>query len=119
VLSVVYVEVARRAGVPLVGIGLPGHFVVAHAGAVPPLVLDPFEGGARIDGPVHPALLRPWSATEVVMRMLNNLVGSYVRRGNLHGAVRAAALRLALPADAELREALRAEHEALLAQLEG
>src|SRR5688572_25653920 len=29
-LSVVYVEAARRADVPLVGVGLPGHFVVAH-----------------------------------------------------------------------------------------
>jgi regulator of sirC expression with transglutaminase-like and TPR domain len=118
-LSVVYVEVARRAGVALVGIGLPGHFVVGHAGAVPPLLIDPFEAGAVVAGPVHPALLRPWGAAEIVMRMLNNLVGSYVRRANLSGAVRAAALRLALPADDELRDALRAEHAALLARLEG
>ncbi len=118
-LSVVYVEVARRAGVPLVGIGLPGHFVVGHAGTRPPLLLDPFDRGARIAGPVHPGLLRPWSATEVAMRMLNNLVGAYVRRGNLEGAVRAAALRLALPADDELHDALRAEHAALRERLEG
>ncbi len=117
-LSVVYVEVARRARVPLVGIGLPGHFVVAHAGVRPPLLLDPFERGARIDDAVHPALLRPWGATEIVMRMLNNLVGSYVRRDNLGGAVRAAGLRLALPADGDLRDALLAEHAALRAQLD-
>jgi regulator of sirC expression with transglutaminase-like and TPR domain len=118
-LSVVYVEVARRAGVPLVGIGLPGHFVVGHAGARPPLLLDPFERGARVPGPLHPGLLRPWGAAEIAMRMLNNLVGSYVRRGNVGGAVRAAALRLALPADDGLHETLRAEHDALRAQFEG
>ena len=31
-LSVVYVEAARRADVPLAGVGLPGHYVVAHFG---------------------------------------------------------------------------------------
>src|SRR3712207_3216914 len=30
VLSVVYVEVGRRAGIALSGVGLPGHFVVGH-----------------------------------------------------------------------------------------
>src|ERR687885_532557 len=34
-LSVVYVAVAERAGVPLGGVGLPGHFVVGHFGARP------------------------------------------------------------------------------------
>ena len=31
-LSVVYVEAARRAGIRLSGVGLPGHFVVGHFG---------------------------------------------------------------------------------------
>jgi len=118
-LSVVYVEVARRAGVPLAGIGLPGHFVVGHTGRRPPVLLDPFEGGARIGGPRHPGLLRPWSAPEIAMRMLNNLVAAYVRRDNLAGAVRAAELRLDLPAAPEVRDTLRAEHASLRAQLEG
>ena len=47
-LSVVYVEVARRAGVELAGVGLPGHFVVGHFGADPPVLLDPFAGGAPV-----------------------------------------------------------------------
>src|SRR3954471_24094697 len=47
-LSIVYVEVARRAGVPLAGVGLPGHYVVGHFGAAEPLLLDPFGGGVRI-----------------------------------------------------------------------
>ena len=44
-LSVVYIEVARRAGIPLRGVGLPGHFVVGHFGADPPLLMDPFAAG--------------------------------------------------------------------------
>ena len=44
-LSVVYIEAARRAGIALSGVGLPGHFVVGHFGADPPRLLDPFDGG--------------------------------------------------------------------------
>ena len=47
-LSAVYVETARRADVPLAGVGLPGHYVVAHFGAPEPLLLDPFGGGVPI-----------------------------------------------------------------------
>ena len=39
---------ARRADVPLAGVGLPGHYVVAHFGASEPLILDPFGGGAEL-----------------------------------------------------------------------
>ena len=46
-LSVVYVEVARRAGIQIAGVGLPGHFVVGHFGTDPPVLLDPFAGGGR------------------------------------------------------------------------
>ena len=53
-LSVVYVEVARRAGVALAGVGLPGHFVVGHFGVTPPVLLDPFAGGAPVAAE-HPA----------------------------------------------------------------
>ncbi len=116
-LSVVYVEVARRAGVPLVGLGLPGHFVVGHAGAVPPLLLDPFARGAVIEEEPDEALLRPWSAPEIAMRMLNNLVAAHRRRGDLGGAIRAASLRLALPGQDAARAALRTELRSLQAML--
>ena len=117
VLSVVYVEVARRAGIPLAGVGLPGHFVAGHFGAEPPLLLDAFAGGARVEEEVAPGLVRPWSPHEIALRMLNNLVGSFQRRGDLRAAIRAARMRLVLPAEEGLREALRAEARALQAQL--
>jgi regulator of sirC expression with transglutaminase-like and TPR domain len=118
VLSVVYVAVARRAGVALEGVGLAGHFVVGHFGAAPPLLLDPFGGGEPIAAEAaDPALVRPWHAHEIALRMLNNLVGSYARRGDLRAAIHAARMRLDLPAGDALRDSLRGELRALQARL--
>jgi regulator of sirC expression with transglutaminase-like and TPR domain len=116
-LSVVYVEVARRAGIPLAGVGLPGHFVVGHFGADPPLLLDPFAGGGAVEADVAQFLVRPWRASEIAMRMLNNLVAAYQRRGDFRAAIRAAGMRLALPAEASLRDSLEAELRAIQARL--
>jgi regulator of sirC expression with transglutaminase-like and TPR domain len=116
-LSTVYVEAARRAGVPLAGVGLPGHYVVGHFGAPEPLLLDPFNGGRPIAPDVPSVLVRPWTPHETAMRMLNNLVPAFQRRGDLSGAIRAAELRLALPADAGERDRVRAELATLRARL--
>jgi regulator of sirC expression with transglutaminase-like and TPR domain len=118
-LSVVYVEVARRAGIELSGVGLPGHFVVGHFGADPPLLLDPFAGGVTVSAAgVETALIRPWGTHEIAMRMLNNLVAAYDRRGDLTGALRAATMRLALPiAEPRLQDTLTAELRAIQARL--
>ncbi|MGO9751478.1 MAG: transglutaminase family protein [Solirubrobacteraceae bacterium] len=116
-LSVVYIEVARRAGIALGGVGLPGHFVVAHFGTDPPLLLDPFAGGRTVRADVALDLIRPWRADEIAMRMLNNLAATYQRRGDLGAALRAASMRLALPADEPLRNILREELRALQARL--
>ncbi len=109
-LSVVYVEVARRAGVPLAGVGLPGHFVVGHFGGEPPLLLDPFAGGAPVGDPAEARpLVRPWTAHETAMRILNNLVATFRRRNDVVAAIHAGRLRLALPAEPGRREALEIE----------
>jgi regulator of sirC expression with transglutaminase-like and TPR domain len=116
-LSVVYEEVARRRGIPLHGIGLPGHFVVAHFGADPPLVYDPFAGGERIELDAPSSLVRPWRPQETALRILNNLVASYGRRGNLMSAIRAAELRLELPMEVETYTELEAELRSYRARL--
>jgi regulator of sirC expression with transglutaminase-like and TPR domain len=118
-LSVVYVEVARRAGIELGGVGLPGHFVVGHFGADPPVLLDPFAGGATVSvAAAGEALIRPWGAHEIAMRMLNNLVAAYDRRSDLTRALRAATMRLALPiAEPHLQDTLKAELRAIQARL--
>lgn len=115
-LSVVYVEVARRAGIALAGVGLPGHYVVGHFGEVPPLLLDPFDGGARLN-PSTALDLRAWGPHETALRMLNNLVGSYRRRADLARAIRAAELRLELPLDDSATAAYGAELRSLQASL--
>ena len=45
-LSVVYMAVGRRVGLPLEGISFPGHFLVRLRMRAGVLVLDPFTGGA-------------------------------------------------------------------------
>lgn len=117
-LSVVYVEVARRAGVPLAGVGLPGHFVVGHFGGADVRLADPFNGGAPLaPGAAGPGVVRPWSAPEIAMRMLHNLVAGQTRRGDFALAIRAAKLRLLLPADAALRQTLEVELRGMQATL--
>jgi regulator of sirC expression with transglutaminase-like and TPR domain len=116
-LSVVYLEAARRAEVPLAGVGLPGHFVVGHFGGDRPLLLDPFDRGFVFDGDVDEDDVEPWGPFDIAMRMLNNLVGAFWRRGDLSAAVHAAGMRLALPIDEAQHEALEAELRALRKRL--
>ncbi len=119
-LSVVYVETARRAGIALDGVGLPGHYVVgqfAPSGAAP-VLLDPFAGGVRLHAaPAAGPDVRAWGAHETALRMLNNLVGSYTRRNDLGHAIRAAEMRLELALERGLTETLGAELRGLRARL--
>jgi len=116
-LSIVYVEAARRADVDLRGVGLPGHYVVGHFATAPPLLIDPFAGGRPLGEATNPSFVRPWEAQETVLRVLNNLVGAYRRRGDLGREIRAAELRVALPLGPEARAQLDGELRALRARL--
>lgn len=51
-LAVLMIEIGRRLGVRMTGIGMPGHFLVgseAPIGKVPDLFIDPFHGGEILD----------------------------------------------------------------------
>src|SRR5438445_11901588 len=48
-LSLVFIEVSRRLGLAVEGVGFPGHFLVRVAGQRGSLLLDPFFGGRRVD----------------------------------------------------------------------
>lgn len=85
-LSVVWMEVARRAGAPVYGVALPGHFVVGFGPAEQQVLVDPFDGGRVLSGadaellvagatgaPLHPSMLVPATPLEVVSRILNNI----------------------------------------------
>ena len=88
-LAVVYIEVARRLGLVIEGVGLPGHFIVRHAPAGgEPVWIDVFDGGKPLDRAGVAALLREVAGIELtddhlavvgpramLVRMLGNLVG--------------------------------------------
>lgn len=118
-LAVVAMEVGRRCGVPLVGIGMPGHFVVRPAGE-DDRFLDVFERGATLDAAgcravfeaLHPgsrwddAFLTPVPSRLILVRILANLAGAHRRSGDRHGLCWALGLRMHLPGatDRERRE---------------
>lgn len=94
-LSLVMMEVGRRAGLRIVGVGLPGHFVVRADVGSEPVLLDPFDGGAlltheRAAKLTARALGRRVRLTEehfavagkrqILNRMLMNLRSIYCRR---------------------------------------
>jgi regulator of sirC expression with transglutaminase-like and TPR domain len=87
-LSVLTMEVGRRVGLPIVGVGLPGHFVVRADVGNEPVLLDPFDAGAvltheRATALVAQALGRrvrltdqhyaPATKRQILTRMLMNL----------------------------------------------
>ncbi|MFJ9636475.1 tetratricopeptide repeat protein [Streptomyces sp. NPDC101178] len=85
-LSVVWIEVARRAGAPVYGVALPGHFVVGFGDPGHQVLVDPFTGGAPLTGedadllvttatgaPLEPSMLTPARPLEIVLRILNNV----------------------------------------------
>src|SRR5882672_2502554 len=47
-LSVIYMELGRRIGLPLQGVSFPGHFLVKCQSPEGEIVLDPFHGGMRL-----------------------------------------------------------------------
>ena len=117
-LSVVYVETARRAGIALDGVGLSGHYVVGQFSPAAPRRSCWTRSPAAADrAPRTRRRCVRGAPHETALRMLNNLVGSYTRRNDLGRAIRAAEMRLELPLEPDLREALAAELRGLRARL--
>ncbi len=114
-LSVVWVEVGRRLGLPIHGVGLPGHYVAGWFGDGGPILVDPFRGGVRIaDGP--PAV-ESTDPHRTALRMLSNLVAAYERRGELGPMLTCSRLRLDLPLDERDRLVMEFEHRRLSARV--
>ncbi len=92
-LSAVYIEVARRIGLTVVGIGLPGHFIVEARRDTSSLLLDPFHGGEALTREDCERLVEdvyggtvvfsedhlvPVRKRQILSRMLNNLKRAYL-----------------------------------------
>ena len=121
-LGLVYMDVARQAGVRVAGIAFPGHFLLA---ATPDpgretVVLDPFSGGVELDddacrallanrvgaeAPYDRMLLQPCTSRQLIARILNNLKRTYVELRSFPQA--RCASHLLLSADPTLLSELR------------
>lgn len=117
-LSVVWLEVARRRGIPAAGIGLPGHFVVS----VCDQLVDPFYGGrlvsraelaARI-GDLRDEHFEPWDVPAIVTRVLGNVRAASAVRERLRTRLWAVELSMLVPSHSL---ALRRERGEILIQL--
>ena len=102
-LAVLYVAVGERAGLPVRGVGMPGHFLVKYAPASGEIFIDAFNGrtltreecgkmleemyGGTVE--MRPALLEPSTKRQILARILNNLKSLYMSRGDLQRALSA------------------------------
>lgn len=120
-LSILFMEIGWRIGVPFEGVGFPGHFLVRLAGLPEDLLLDPFDHG----GSVHeedcrrmlaastggvlefdPAMTRSIGKREMIARLLFNLKVACLKAGRYELALSAVDRLLLLhPEDAiEVRD---------------
>ena len=113
-LSVVYMEVGRRLGLHIDGIGFPGHFIVSPSDEENCFFVDPFHQGqilnqdhlkARLanmlgdrdlDESAWTRFTQPVDAMAIVQRINNNLKRSWASQDNLEGALRAVERNLVL-----------------------
>jgi regulator of sirC expression with transglutaminase-like and TPR domain len=116
-LGLLYLEVARRQGLPLSGVDFPGHFLLRIETDEGPIALDPFAEG-RVVLPAELSrralmagltpdvaerldyLMRPTSDRAVLIRLQNNIFARAVQTGDFASAERSALRRALLdPAD--------------------
>ena len=101
-LSVVYLELGRRLGLPLAGVNFPYHFLVRSTERGEPLFIDPFSNGTFVDNrdlsdrlPVvdgrklklTPDFLAPTPPLQILARMLRNLKRIHIQAHEFHRAI--------------------------------
>ena len=108
-LSVLTIELGRRIGVPIVGVGMPGHFLVRDF-ADRNAFADPFsgtmldrDGCVRLFAAVQPEMafdeefLVPVGPLAIVTRMLANLKAIHLARRDRESLIWVLQLRIAVP----------------------
>ena len=103
-LSIVFMEIGWRIGVPFEGVGFPGHFLVRLPGEPGDLLLDPYDHGASVHEedcrrmielttggtvPYDPSMIRSLGKRDMVARLLFNLKVSYLKGNDDPGALSA------------------------------
>ena len=122
-LSIVWMEVGKRASLTLSGVGMPGHFLV-RVGGNKGVLADPFSGGSivtiedcrrtvrELSGGAFAwtnDFLSPSTTDQILERVLQNMAGSYSREEDEAGRFRAATFLSALRPDSPERLLERAE----------
>ncbi|HEX3821419.1 MAG TPA: transglutaminase-like domain-containing protein [Candidatus Sulfotelmatobacter sp.] len=117
-LSIVYMEVAKRVGFHLSGVGMPGHFLLKHYGHDGrETLIDCFNRGDILsrqdcqtrlneiysgEMQLQPEFLHPLSRRQILTRVLNNLKTVYLSTRNFRKALPIADLVLVIyPQSAE------------------
>ena len=112
-LAVLMIEVGRRVGLELQGVGAPFHFIVKYHDPDDGRehFLDPFRGGREIDrdalferlnamhrgvGPEPESFLAAVTKRQMLQRILTNLKGAAVRKRDYQAAISATDFLLAL-----------------------
>ena len=123
-LAVLYIEIGRRIGLRLEGVSFPTHFLVKCVLRDGAVIIDPYARGAslglddlqarlqtlasevELDAALAASLLAAASPNDIFARMLNNLRGIYLQRGEREKALAASSRIIALMPEAaeELRE---------------
>lgn len=118
-LSLLAMAVGARAGLEIVGVGLPGHFIAKYRCGQRELLFDPYHGGRALDPDDCEQLVRRvtgevYELTEadladtptglIVRRLLTNLKGSYLRDEEFARAARVIRRLLQLDPDNPLEK---------------
>lgn len=96
-LSAIAIEVGRRVGIPIIGVGMPGHFLCRSGDGTGIMYFDPFHSPRPLSAQACRTLyesltqldnwsaefLEPSDARIMVIRTLGNLKSIYRRRGDM------------------------------------
>ena len=102
-LSIVYLEIGWRLGLPVEGLGLPGHFIVRYRSDEQELFIDPYEGGrlwsyddclrqisvfqSELTPPLIAEVMTPTPRRAILERLLRNLKNTYLSRREFQAAL--------------------------------
>lgn len=96
-LSLVYMEVGKRLGLRIAGVGMPFHFIVRCELQGAAIYIDPYEKGKFLSeqdcrdrlgqifknqADFDPSWLEPLSSRQLLLRMLTNLKNIYTHKGD-------------------------------------
>lgn len=120
-LGILFLELGWRIGMPIEGVGFPGHFLVRLTGEEQDLILDPYRRGMMVHEEdrrrmlneitggrleYDDALLAPASKHDMIIRLLRNLKASYLReKDDAHALLAVERLLVLMPGDpGEIRD---------------